>query len=448
MTAYSRLKGTFDKTLHYFKEGIWETETRGLSIPRRISIHMLRICYMTAEPLFKDEIHMRASSLTFFSLLSIVPVLAMLFGLAKGFGMDRLLEQSLLSRVQGQEAVFMKMIEFAKNLLESTKGGVVAGVGVIVLFWSVIKIFGNIEKNFNQIWGVAAGRPFLRKITDYLSLSLLCTVLAAGAGALTVMISSEATSIAAKMEVLAALSPAIFALIKLLPVVVLWIVFTLIYMLMPNTTVRFTSALIAGLVAGSAFQIFQLLYIHFQIGVAKYNAIYGSFAALPLFLVWLQLSWLIVLVGAHLSFAYQNADRFQLASDPCRLSPRCVRLLALQISSLVVKRFCSGEKPMGEKEISRQLKISAPVARDLLEKLTVCGVLSRLQGDSHNEKPYQPALDTHHLSIHFVMARLDRFGLDDLPAMHSESFQKLSSTLDQFGDLVASSPANLLLKDL
>ncbi len=432
----------------FLTTGIWRVESRDLPFLRRSLVHGFRIIHLMVTELLQERIHLRAASLTFYSLLSIVPVLAMLFGLAKGFGLEKLLERELLTRAEGQEEILTRMIGFAQNLLENTKGGIIAGAGVILLLWSVIKIFGSIEKSFNEIWGGARERPFIRKVTDYLSLSVLCPLLISISSTLTVMITSEAASFMSRLGPLEALSPLVFLGLELLPLMALWALFTLIYLAIPNTRVWVTSALLAGISAGTAFLMFQRLYIQFQIGVAKYNAIYGSFAALPLFLVWLQLSWLILLVGAYLSFAYQRLDRFHFPGDIQLLSPRARTLLALLVSAQVVKRFCSAEGITNEKEISEELKIPLSVLQNLLDTLVTCGVLSRVRGNANDDEFFHPAIDPDRMTLHFVMSRLDGCGLDDPPAARSESFFQLSTSLEQLREAIEASPANVLLKHL
>ena len=184
-------------------------------------------------------------------------------------------------------------------MLDNTKGGMIAGIGiVVVLFWAVIKVLGNIENSFNHIWGVRS-RTFIRKLSDYLTIMLICPVLVIMSGSVTVFITSQVSAISGRFELLEMVGPAIYVGLKLLPYTLIWVLFTLTYMIMPNTRVRFDAALLAGISPAAPTRSIQAAYIHFQIFVAKYNAIYGSFAALPLFLMWLQISWFIVLIGAE-----------------------------------------------------------------------------------------------------------------------------------------------------
>jgi len=325
------------KKMQFIKTDIWRMRSRELPRTKYIGIALLRIIILSVQRFDKHDCLFRASALTFYSLLSIVPVLAMAFGLAKGFGFEKALERQLFETFQGQEEVVVRVMDFARSLLESTKGGVIAGAGLLLLFWTIIRVLGSIENSFNHIWGIKKGRSFSRKISDYLSAMLVCPVLFIVSSMVTVVIKSQVQLVVQKIALLGAISPVIFFTLRLLPYCVIWILFTFVYMFMPNTKIRFASAIFAGIVAGTLYQVFQLAYLSFQIGVAKYNAIYGSFAALPLFLVWLQLSWMIVLFGAELSFAHQHVETYEFEPDCSAVSYSFKRLLTLRVVHPLLK---------------------------------------------------------------------------------------------------------------
>ncbi|HOO90878.1 MAG TPA: YihY/virulence factor BrkB family protein [Syntrophales bacterium] len=341
--------------IEFIKGDIWRIRLKDLPRKRSFLIKQLRIFLLSLRGFDEDKCQLRASALTFYSLISIVPVAAMAFGIAKGFGFEKRLERQLLEQFQGQEEVITRVIDFAHSLLTNTKGGVIAGVGVILLFWAVIKVLGNIEASFNDIWGIREARSLGRKFSDYLSVMLLCPILLILSSSAAVFITTQVTLIVEKISLLGIFSPLISFLLKLLPYGIVWVLFSFLYIFMPNTKVNFRSGILAGIIAGTIYQIVQFGYIAFQVGAAKYNAIYGSFAALPLFLIWLQLSWLIVLFGAEFSFAHQNVDTYEFEPDSLKISGSFKRLLSLQIAHLLVSNFAEGEKPLTATQISHRL---------------------------------------------------------------------------------------------
>jgi len=277
------------KAVNFIKHDVWRIRRTNLPPGKSFFLTLLRVLILSVRGFNEDKCELRASALTFYSLISIVPVAAMAFGIAKGFGFEKVLEAQLRSKLTGHEEILNNVIQFSHSLLESTKGGLLAGIGLIVLFWAVIKVLGQIEESLNDIWGIKEQRSLGRKFGDYLSLMLVCPILIILSSSVTIFVTTQVTLIMERITILGAFSPVVLFLMKLLPYSLLWGLFTFLYMFMPNTKVRFTSALLAGVVSGTIFQVVQWAYIAFQIGVAKYNAIYGSFAAFPLFLIWLQL---------------------------------------------------------------------------------------------------------------------------------------------------------------
>jgi membrane protein len=331
--------------LRFLNADIWRLEAHKLTRKQSFWLKQLRILLLTLRRFNLDKCELRASALTFYSLLSIVPVVAMAFAVAKGFGIEKMLGDQLMAKLEGQQEVAERIIGFAQSLLENTKGGAIAGVGIVVLFWTIIKVLGNIESSFNDIWGVKTPRAFGRKLADYLSVMLICPVLIILAGSITVLLTTRLASMLEQLSFLGYLANVLIALLKLLPYGVIWLVFTFIYVFMPNTKVELKSALWGGILAGTVYQLVQLAYIKFQIGVSNYGAIYGSFAALPLFLAWLQLSWLIVLLGAEASFAHQNVATYEFEQDCLTVNPRFKRMTALAVGA-VHQKLCPSAKPI------------------------------------------------------------------------------------------------------
>jgi membrane protein len=438
----------FKKWLDFIKTDIWRIRLKDHPRRKSLPIRLVRIVVLALRGFNENKCLFRASALTYYTLLSIVPVIALMFGIAKGFGLQKQVETQLVSKLQGQEEVVTKIIDFANSLLANTSGGVIAGIGVAFLFWTIIRVLSNVEKSFNDIWGVVKSRSFGRKFGDYLSTILVCPILLALAGGINVFISAQIEHITEKIPFLQQAGPLFWLLLKVLPYCTLWVAFTFIFMFMPNTKVRFLSALTGGIVAGTVFQLIQWVYITFQIGAAKYGAIYGSFAALPLFLIWLQTSWLIVLFGAEVSFAHQNVETYEFEPDCLSASQSFKTSLSLLITQHIVKSFCAGDKPLDAAALSHELEIPIRLVRQILFELSESGVLSEVRKTEDKELSYQPAIDADKITVKFVIDRLRERGTSDIPVVKSGALEKLSACLKQFGETIDKSPANVLLKNL
>ena len=441
-------RGMIAAARDFIHTDLWRIRLRELPLGKSILIKYLRILVLTLRGFHKNNCMMRASALTFWTLLSIPSVLGMFFGIAKGFGFQRILERELLKTLPGQEQVIAKAIEFAKSVLENAQGGVMAGVGIIVLFWSVLKVMGHIESAFNHIWEIQSNRSWGRKFSDYLAITIVSPILVILSSSATVFIRTQVEQFAAKIPFFGYISSGIFFMLRFTPYFLIWVLFTLIYLIMPNTKVSLKAGLLAGIVAGTIFQFSQIFYIGFQIGTAKASAIYGSFAALPLFLVWVQLSWMIVLFGAELAFANQNVDTYEYEPDCLKTSPSFRQLVALQIVHQVVQNLTAGAEPMTAAQLSARIETPLRLVNHILFDLTGSGILVETKTDSEKEPGFVAARDIHTLTISSVLGALDTNGLDSIPLSKSKVHDQLSAALKQIREAAAASPANRLLKDL
>lgn len=411
-------------------------------------IKQLRILLLATRGFGQDQCPLRASALTFYSILSIVPVVAMAFGIAKGFGFQEMLENQLMEKFSGQEDVMIRVVDFAHSLLENTKGGMIVGIGIIVLLWTVIKLLAHIEGSFNDIWEVKKSRSYGRKFSDYLSIMLISPLLIIMSSSATVFITTKIALITEKVALIGMFSPMIFFMLKLIPYCLVWILFIFTYILMPNTKVNFSAGFIGGIIAGTIFQAAQLAYILFQVGVAKYNAIYGSFAALPLFLIWMQLSWLIVLFGAEISFSYQYVDTYEFEPDLRQISPAFKRLLTLQVANRVISTFSKGKMPLTASNLSQALEIPIRLVQQLLDELVESEIFSITEIKENEKLAYQPARDINIITVKSIIEALEQKGVDNIPVAQTPELQSLSEVLSTFSDEIEKSPANLLLKDI
>ena len=434
--------------LQFIKTEVWLLETSQYHPVLGFLIRQLRILLIAIKGFRDHRIQLRASALTYYSLLSIVPVAAMVFGIAKGFGFEARLEDELRKMISEQEEmaeVLNYVMEFANSMLANINGGIIAGVGLIFLFWSVMKLLGNIENAFNVIWQIRKPRAFVRKFADYLSMMLIAPILFFLSSTITVYLSNVAGSESIIGE---NLGPLLLFIVKLMPYILILLLFTLLYVIMPNTKVQFKYALNAGLIAGIIFQITQIMYIYFQVGVGRYGAIYGSFVALPLFLIWLQISWLIVLLGAEMSFAYQNLEKYKFESKVFSISRKNRRLLTLLLMHTIVKKFQTGEKPNTAAELSNELGIPVRMVRDIIYDLVEAKLLVEATTDSLRENAYLPAIDINLINVGLLFERLEMSGDDRVLAEKSKHLKVFAGIQQSLYDAINNSPANKLLKDL
>jgi len=436
------------RIVHYVNTEIWRTKLESLPRYRAALVRLLRIVILSVRGFTKDGCTLRASALTFYSLLSLVPAAAMAFGIAKGFGFEKLLERRLLEEFHAQQEVVLKVIAFAQSFLENTRGGLIAGIGVVVLLWTVLKVLSNIEHAFNTIWEVHRHRTLIRKFSDYLSMMFIGPLLIILSSSATVFITTQITEIIQKISILGYLSWPIFTAMKMIPYGIVWALFTLVYMVMPNTRVRLPAGLTAGIAAGTMYQLAQWFYITFQVGTARYNAIYGSFAALPLFLVWLQVSWFIVLFGAEISYAAQHAADYEYEPDFTNISPHYKRVLSLLIAQQVIKNFAEGKAPLTAAGLSQRLDMPIRLVRSILDDLVESTVFSRVPMKKPAGPAFQPARDIHFFTIKYIIDALEKNGVNHLPIASGPELEAIGESLAAFDKTLAESESNLLLKDL
>ena len=310
----SRIKALISKCKkiwHYFSYEIWRITEHEVSGIRNAMLNIVKTVILTVRFFISDRLSEKASALTYNTLLSIVPVLALVLAISKGFGFQEMLEEQLSQFFPRQQELISNVFVFVGNYLNQSKNGLFFGIGLVFLIWTIIGLIGNIELAFNHIWRIKRSRTYFRKFTDYLSVLLILPILMVVSSSLSIFITTSIKLPYFKFI----FDPISVAIFRIAPYVLTCSLFTVLFIIIPNTKVRFLNALWAGIVSGIVFQIFQSLYIMGQIWVSKYNAIYGSFAAFPLLLLWVQLSWLICLFGAELSYASQSIKNFDFEQD-------------------------------------------------------------------------------------------------------------------------------------
>jgi membrane protein len=429
----------------FITNDIWRITDSEVTHPMYTLYTVIKTMYLTIERLIKDNIMNRAAALTYSTLLALVPILAILFAIARGFGFANLFEHQFRDVFGGENDTTETILQFVDSYLAQAKSGVFIGIGLVMLLWTVLNLTSNIEYAFNKIWQVNKPRSMYRRITDYFSMFLLLPILIVVSAGLNIFM----TTFLKGMENYMMLAPFLKFLVCLIPFAFTWAMFTALYIFMPNTKVKFRPALIAGILSGTIFQFFQILYINSQLWVTKYNAIYGSFAAIPLLLLWLQMSWTICLFGAELSYASQNVHTFSFDNDTRHISRRYRDFVTILILSLITKRFCNNEEPYTAAELSETHRIPINLTHKVLFQLQGIKLIHEVMTDEKNDDiTYQPSMDPSQLTLAVLLERLDCYGSENFKVDRENEFLHEWETVLKIKDEYYGKAATILLKDL
>ncbi|WP_018108580.1 YihY/virulence factor BrkB family protein [Bacteroides propionicifaciens] len=433
------------KFIQFITVDIWRITENEVTKTTFSLYNVIKTIYITVLQFIDDRIGSKASALTYSTILAIVPILAILFAIAKGFGFDSILENQLMHSFHGQPETATAILDFVNSYLKQTKGGVFIGVGLAMLLWTVVSLLNNIEQTFNQIWQVKKARTMYRKVTDYFSMFLLLPILIISSAGASIFITTTLAGVS-DYVLLGAVSK---FFIQLIPFAITWLMFTGLYIFMPNTKVKLRHALTAGVLAGTIYQIFQIVYISGQVWVSKYNAIYGSFAAVPLFLLWLQTSWTICLFGAQLTYTSQNIRLYSFNKDTRNVSRRYRDFIAISIMSLLCKRFENNEEALTIDQISAQYKIPVRlVNRTIITLLEVELITEVIVSTEAELIGFQPAMDINKLSIAVLLDRIDEFGSEDFKVDNESVFKDQWDALIETRRKSYAFSSELLIKDL
>ena len=402
---------------NFLQVKLWRINTSELPIHKRIFYNALKIVILTIRQFDTDHIIDKAATITYTTLFSIIPILALLFGIAKGFGFSGILEEQL--RESGGIASYQSetIISLINSYLQHAQSGIFIGAGIIMLFVSVYFLTNAIEQNINAIWQAKKPRNILRMITDYFSMLLLIPVLMVTTSGITILMSTYMKDI----DEIIILAPLMHTFIQLLPYIITCLIFIGIYIFVPNTTVKFRHVIIPGILAGCAFQAFQYFYISSQIWISNYNAIYGSFAAIPLFLFWANISWVICLIGVEMSYLSQNLSSFSYNLDINNLSRKYHDYTATLILAEICKQFDREKEPYSAEDISRILELPIRLTKSILYEMVDAKLLYRTNSANNKQTytRYIPAISPHRLTVGMLLIRLNNNGDDGhLPCLH------------------------------
>lgn len=425
----------------YFTDTIFRrdiTEWRNPVV--RWFVQQYRLLFYTARGLQEHGTIVRSAALTFYTLMSLVPIVAVVFAVVKGFGLtDRLIE-NLYGLFPRNPEIIDNVVGFAEKALLRTQGGVVAAVALVTLFWAVIRVFGSIESAFNNIWEVKVERSITRQWTDYITVVMIAPLLWI-----------VANPLASYAEHLLGIDDgwSYRLLSRIASLAMIWTMFTLLYVVIPNAKVRLRSALMAGIVAGTLFLAFQWGYVYVQRWMTSYNAIYGSFAALPLFLIWLQTSWQILLFGGELSFAYQNIERFGEERESLLIGYDQRRKVLLAALLSVVRHFRDHGGTHSSEQIREELGLPTRIVNDVLFQLVQAGQLVAVRsGDGDREVAYIPAYDIGAMTLCGVIEAVERSGPTSFDLRARPTLAHVDRSLDMLRDASRRTKANIPLTEL
>jgi len=436
------------RIIKMINDSIWNVRLEDINPFAAFFVKQLRIVLIVLKNYTKDNLQLQAAGLTFYTMLSVVPIVALAFAISKGFGFEKTLEEELTTALKGHEEVVEQIMTFASRMLENTKGGLLAGVGVVILLWTVMQLLSNVELSFNEIWQVGKGRTWLRKITDYFVIMLFAPILVILAGSMTVVISGQLENLVTGYDFLQTIGPFIHFLVRMIPYTLIWLLFTFVYMIMPNTKVSFKSALVAGIIAGTSFQLLEWVYINFQVGVSRYNAIYGSFAALPLFMIWVNTSWLITLVGAEVAYANQYVTEIKNEIDGGKLSSSQRHIIALLLLRNISVRFENGEDAPRSKDLSTSLSLPFGVTARVLELMIDARLIYEVEANDKEDSGFLPHRSIDKVYVSDVLTALDGMGYTEISMMKDAVYNLYFDRYDSLQQVMKNSSENTLVKDL
>lgn len=430
-----KIKSIYD----YCAEGVW-SDTRP-----KLYVNVVKTLNITVKSFFSTDIQTQACAMTYRTLLAVVPALALIFAIGRGFGFQNLLQDELYHIFPSQKSFIAHSLEFVDSYLNQASEGVFVGVGIVFLLYTIISLVINVEDSFNLIWNVKEGRSLGRKITDYTAMLLILPVLMICGGGLSAALNTTLQ----KFFHFSFMTPIIEAMFELGSFIFSCLFFAAMFMMIPNTKVKIKNALIAGFVTGIGFTVLQWLFVTGQLYVARYNAIYGSFSFLPLLLLWLQLTWVIIMSGALICYASQNIFQFSFTDKINKISRDYLEKVTIAISCAIVKKFVDRQMPVTDYELITTYGIPSRLVSNVTSRLCEAGIMSRVIVDEKTETiGYQPAMPPEDITINFLRNRLNKLGYRNFIPNFNANFPGVIKAVDEIDAMLAKSTNDMCLKDI
>ena len=413
------------RRIHEFlRYDIWRLTSANLrSRKTKLAYGAVRTILLVIRGFGDKRLGDKAKSLTYSLIFTIIPILAMILAVAKGFGVQDMIERQLNASFLGGTNIVPVIMEMVQRYLDTAQGGVFIGVGILILLWAVYSFFSSVESAFNQIWNVQKSRSIIHQVMTYIAILFLIPILIIVSSGLSIALQTILAEF--HTEHMSAMHEAFHSgLIRLVQFVVCWLLFTLMYIAIPNTKVKFLSALIPGVLMGTVFQLLQMLSVYIIVLLSRTSIVYGAFASVPILLTWLQWTCLLIMLGAEMSFAIQNNENFEYEHDLEKMSRRYKDYITLYLLSVIIRRFENDQQPLTAHELAVQDQLPLRLVNQLLSRLIETGLINELYNEQDQERRYQPALDTHLITVGMVFDRIDEQGNEEFLSGTSQQMQQ------------------------
>lgn len=394
----------------FIQYDLWRQSHIGVHAPKKRLLYRILQTLILVGRGFKDQVLVvRANSLTFALLFAFIPMMALIYAVARGFGFEELVSQQLTGSFLAEANIAPILLEWVERYLATARDGLFVGIGLVVLIWAVYAFFNMLENSFNSIWNVKKTRSFGRRMTNYVMTLLLVPILVVVTSGISIFLNStEVLS-----SVLQSVEPLRKFMLRFIPFVATSAVFTWIFIAIPSTKVKFSSAIIPGVLMGFFYQVVQALSMYLVVLFTRMSIVYGAFSAIPLVLIWLNITCWLLLIGSALAFAIQNNDWFAYERDIETMSRRYKDYVMLYLLSVIVRRFEHGDTPQTAQEMALHHQLPIRLVSQLLTRLEDTNIVRRVYVEQEEDETFVPAMDTRLITVEMVIGRISAQGTEE-----------------------------------
>jgi membrane protein len=404
------MKQRIQRIRKFIQYDLWRQSHIDIHAPKkRLLYRLLQILILVGRGFKHQVLVVRANSLTFALIFAFIPMMALIYAVARGFGFEEMVSELLTGSFLAEANIAPVLLEWVERYLETARDGLFVGIGLIVLIWAVYAFFNMLENSFNSIWNVKKKRSFGRRMTNYVMTLLLVPILVVVTSGISIFLNStEVLS-----SVLQSVEPLRKFMLRFIPFVATSAVFTWIFMAIPSTKVKFSSAIIPGVLMGFLYQVVQALSMYLVVLFTRMSIVYGAFSAIPLVLIWLNITCWLLLIGAVLAFAIQNNELFAYERDIVTMSRRYKDYVMLYLLSVIIKRFENGESPEKMRDMAKNNQLPIRLVGQLMARLEDANIVHRVYIDQDEESAFVPAMDTKKITVELVVGRISSQGTEE-----------------------------------